>query len=866
MPTAIQQEASSNSATMRIIASLVSALGHLLLWLMGIYSNKLFISLEMLIFAYMTISLIKLKYFNLGEILRAICLGTSCVVMAFIFPEFFVYSFILHMITIHYALTDVEWNYQHYFLGSGIFAWIAYYLFWRVPYSINKEGFQFLNADLEANSLLYQAIFGCGVNYMVAGLSAANRYLEIKTMQKYEKELVQVNSELEETNKNLQISNKEIKEALQEKENFILRFSHEIRNPLNSLLGNVELCYEQTADEEFKQMLKDAKVSGEILLQLLNNVLDTAKVAAGRLEVSLISQPIRPFLERAWIICSEIIRKKRLYGCLSLNLKVPEVLEFDNHRIMQILINLISNAAKFTDKGYVKVFVDFVEDVRIRDEDMLPRQGLSEGGELLYTEVADQDEDTSEMPKRFFENLTLKAKSFLQSHRNSHPILETHQDSFKIPHLNKKFFPISEPGDNTILKSEEISPSKQMRNPTIVQEETKEGYIRIEIVDSGCGMQKRDVDKVFKKFQQVSPNSSQRQIGTGLGLWITRELIEMMNGKVEIYSKPNKGTAMVIMVKSKSTPKSSIEPYKVNDPLNSLFHKELTIPKSKEISRVLVVEDMEYNQEVNRRLLEKCNVQHITIANNGQEAVNIFLKKGSQYFDLILMDIDMPVMDGKTAVKIIRQEEKNRRWIPVNIVFLTGFAESKTQKELLNTNGDYRANGFYSKPASLETFRSFILESKFSNATSAGLIALKCSKINSQDIPLSHLLVLVVDDDSFNLIMVSKMLKLCGVNTLEARNGLEAVELYEANWKIISCILMDCEMPVLNGLEATRRILTKHSQRAALTGKKMRIYGLTGHVGGEFRQKCLEAGMEEVLEKPIKFERLNTLFKNKISS
>jgi CheY-like chemotaxis protein len=118
-----------------------------------------------------------------------------------------------------------------------------------------------------------------------------------------------------------------------------------------------------------------------------------------------------------------------------------------------------------------------------------------------------------------------------------------------------------------------------------------------------------------------------------------------------------------------------------------------------------------------------------------------------------------------------------------------------------------------------------------------------------------------VDDDFFNLEMMKKILKLyrSKYHTLEAHNGQEAITLYEEHWKDIKVILMDCEMPVIDGLEATSRILSKHKQKATFSNRKLRIIGLTGHVGAEYKQRCLKAGMEDVLEKPIKIERLNAL-------
>ena len=115
---------------------------------------------------------------------------------------------------------------------------------------------------------------------------------------RYEKELLQLNKKLEEANKKLTTTNEDLKLALEEKENFILRFSHEIRNPLNSLLGNIDLLSETVQEEKSIDMLHDAKVCGEILLQLLNNILDTAKVASHQLEVSYCVLSIREFMER----------------------------------------------------------------------------------------------------------------------------------------------------------------------------------------------------------------------------------------------------------------------------------------------------------------------------------------------------------------------------------------------------------------------------------------------------------------------------------------------------------------------------------------------------------------------------------------
>ena len=188
-------------------------------------------------------------------------------------------------------------------------------------------------------------------------------------------------------------------------------------------------------------------------------------------------------------------------------------------------------------------------------------------------------------------------------------------------------------------------------------------------------MEKKDVETLFEKFKQVHDSSSKRQIGTGLGLWITKEIIELLEGKIEVHSAKEKGTAIVIMLKTKS----SLQQEEIlKKQLLSSDKADTQNTNLQTQKKVLVVEDIPYNQEINRKFLQKCNVLNITIASNGQEAVDIVKRMGDHYFDLILMDIDMPVLDGKSATKIIRYWEAENGWKAANIVFLTAYSESKT--------------------------------------------------------------------------------------------------------------------------------------------------------------------------------------------
>ena len=860
------QNLSQEKALLKMKALSCVVVVHTLSWCANFYSDQLYLFMATLCLILIFISWMEVKKSKLAQPLNGLYLGTIPASHAFFMPKNHLLSISAQFMVLNYGFHELTWHHLPYLFGGNILSWIACVLYCKFRESSDPE-ILFLKNFLEDSDQWTQVLLGFGLHYTTLIVQTADKYMNIKTQKQYEEKLLQLNADLEETNKKLKKSNEELQEALQEKENFILRFSHEIRNPLNSLLGNIELCYEQAMDNELEQMLKDAKVSGEILLQLLNNVLDTAKVAVGRLEVSINSHNIRTFLERAWIICSEIIRKKRLQGYLSVNTNVPEVLEFDHHRLMQILINTISNAAKFTDHGQVKVHIDFIEGTQIRKEDMFPKYVAFMNEGPIYSESSYQ-EDFNEVPKATFDTLSLTFKHFQLDGRSS---VQTRGETTGIPFVSKDPFFKSTEVESSCRKPG-IPSSRVSQSRINIEEEPKEGFIRFEIIDTGCGISKQCLEFVFKKFQQVNVSSSKRQIGTGLGLWITKEIIEMMNGKIEIYSEPSRGTAIVIMVKSKSkpvTPSFSLDQSRIKTKHISPHKPSTVVSKPPNMLRVLIVEDIAYNQEINRKFFQKCGVEDIAIASNGQEGVDLFLEMGPKYFDLITMDIDMPIMDGKTAVKIMRQEERKRGWEPVNIFFLTGFSEAKTQNEVLDEKGEYRANGFYSKPASLDTFKR-ILNNFSVSSGSHSQSGRNPTTGTSTKIARTKLLippdqcVLVVDDDSFNLAMLTKTLKLCGINSIEARNGLEAMQLYDENWKKIYCVLMDCEMPVMDGITATQKILLKHQLKANISGKKIEIYGLTGHVEQEYRQKCLQAGMADVFEKPIKIETLiETLQRNR---
>ena len=598
--------------------------------------------------------------------------------------------------------------------------------------------------------------------------------------------------------------NNDLKIALQEKENYILRFSHEIRNPLNSLLGNIDLLTETNQDPKSKIMLCDAKVCGEILLQLLNNILDSAKIGIGKLEVAPKQTRVKEFFERFWTVASEMIRSKSLYGALHLHEHVPDCLMIDNHRMMQIMINLISNATKFTDRGFVTIHVSFVEETDVKHVNLSPS----------YLSIDENSPDSEELSRLY----------------TGHDLLEKGADSFKVLNFRKKRFGSME--------------TMQTSSPTRKGESAKKvGFLRIEVNDSGCGIESSKLCQLFNKFSQVNDESTKRQIGTGLGLWITKELVELLKGDIRVFSVVGMGTNFSLAVKTETASMPQV---------NSQA-SEVTLTKKPSIgsrgkTRVLVMEDNPYNQEINRKFLTELGVSEVVIAPHGKEGVEVFRQMGRNYFDFIISDLDMPVMDGVAACKEIRTIEKTKGWVPRPIVILTGHSNNSIKNLCLSDGGGVHASRFYSKPASFNTFKDLVSELTKNK--------LKKNITNNLDF---H--VLVVDDDAFNLKMMADMASRCKCKVITATNGKIAVDQYQKYHQRVLLIFMDCEMPIMDGIESTRRILEEHSKLLNGNRQIVKIIGLTGHHDEKIQQRCRESGMADVLIKPIDFRKLDSMIK-----
>ena len=389
------------------------------------------------------------------------------------------------------------------------------------------------------------------LNRMIEAIRDFHQELEAKVRERT-KELLQKTKELEEANERL-------KELDRTKSAFLSSVSHELRTPLTSVLGFAKLIHKDftkffapLSGDDKKLKKKANRISenlsiivreGERLTRLINDVLDLAKIESGRIEWKDTTFNLKELLEDAVnSVSGQFAQKPEVELKLELPQDLPDIYA-DRDRLQQVFINLLNNAAKFTEKGYVKIWA-------------------------------------------------------------------------------------------------------KVENDKVI----------IAVEDTGCGIPKEDLNKVFDKFHQVIHGDTlkDKPKGTGLGLAICKQIIEHYNGKIWVESELGKGSTFFVELPIKKETQTSAHT------------QEVTISKEESLSNkplILVVDDDEGIRSLLTQILVNAGYEVIT-AENGKEAIELAKKKKP---DLITMDLMMPVMDGETAIKHLREDEELKN-IPIIIV------------------------------------------------------------------------------------------------------------------------------------------------------------------------------------------------------
>lgn len=367
-----------------------------------------------------------------------------------------------------------------------------------------------------------------------------------------------------------------------------------------------------------------------------------------------------------------------------------------------------------------------------------------------------------------------------------------------------------------------------------LQHETEDRVtLRFSVRDTGVGMAPEQIKNLFEPFQQADTSTTRRFGGTGLGLSICRNLVELMGGEISLESEPGKGTRVVFSAR-----------FGLEKPARK---KIFPIPESLTGKRILVVDDNPSSRDILQGLLTTLSFQ-TTVVESGSAAIDTLQRTAStgDRFDLILMDWSMPGMDGLKTAEHIQQKVDHPK-VPIILMIPDlekGKAVHPCQSGLLSDT--------IHKPINTVTLYHLILKSFGEKITAGFLPNRDGSTAGAHSSGLRDKRILLVDDLKDNRLIVEQILVHRGAVVTSVDNGRKAIEEIEKASPPFDAVLMDVQMPVMDGLETTRQI-RKNEAFSTLP-----VLALTASAMVRDVEKCLAAGMNDHVSKPIDVNALTT--------
>ena len=364
--------------------------------------------------------------------------------------------------------------------------------------------------------------------------------------------------------------------------------------------------------------------------------------------------------------------------------------------------------------------------------------------------------------------------------------------------------------------------------------------LRFAVKDTGIGIVPEEQQKLFQAFSQVDASTTRRYGGTGLGLAICKQLVEMMGGEIGVESEPGVGSTFWFTATFNKVAADSMK-----EAMEQVSSSVLTSPETLTGKRVLVVDDRPINRQIVQYQLSAKGME-VDEADNGIIALNALqaAAEAGKPYDVALLDMKMPKIDGSTLGRLILSEPD---WAQTKLVLMTSIHAGDSAQPLLKSGfSDYLV-----KPVKESQLVESLLKVLASEEPSLVTNTLSSGQEGTnpalgQSISLK---ILLVEDTPINLKLVRHQVQLLGHQSEAAENGQQALDkLAQNNYDIV---LMDCQMPVMDGYTATRALRQREG-----TDRHTVIIGMTAYAMQGDREKCLEAGMDDYLSKPVMVKNL----------